>query len=166
VGSATTSGYGAEGKTKSMNIPQTYADWIICFDEMRLGTNDEATLSLMEKGVLSWSSGVAERFSSQLFDLINYRIEGASKRLQRNFDMARGNETAVVTALLGQKRELKFLKRLTMLPAIPDDKKVYFAQQIQDYATNAQQSMENSAKSDRTGRLGYVLRNNRIDTLE
>jgi len=149
-----------------MNIPQTYADWLVCFDEMRLGTNDEATVSLMEKGDLSWSSGVAERFSTQLFDLINYRIEAASKRLQRNFEMARGNETAVVTALLGLKRELKFLKRMAMLPAIPDDKRSYFAQQIKDYATNAQQSLENSAKSDRSGRLAYVMRNNRIDSLD
>lgn len=155
-----------EVKTEHMNSPQTYADWTRCFDEIKQGLNDEATISLMEDGSLSWSSGVAERFCSQLFEVINFRIDGASKRLQRNMDMARGNETAIVNALLGLKRELKLLKKLTILPAIPVEKRDYFSWQIVDYARNAQRSLEDSAKNDRSGRLGSLIRNNRIDTLE
>lgn len=149
-----------------MNIPQSYADWTKCFDEIKQGMNDEATLSIMEKGTLSWLSGVAERFSTQMFEVINFRIDGASKKLQRNLDMARGNETAIVNALMGLKRELKLLKRLTTLPAIPEDKREYFSMQIIEYSRNAQQSLENSAKNDRTGRLGSLFRNNRIDALK
>lgn len=149
-----------------MSIPQSYADWTKCFDEIKQGVNDEATLSAMEKGTLSWSSGVAERFSTQLFEVINFRIDGASKRLQRNMDMARGNETAIVNALLGLKRELKLLKKIANLPAIPDEKRDYFSGQITEYARNAQQSLENSAKNDRSGKLGSIIRNNRIDSLE
>lgn len=148
-----------------MSIPQCYADWTKCFDEIKQGINDEATLSAMEKGTLSWSSGVAERFSAQLFEVINYRVDGASKRLQRNLDMARGNETAIVNALLGLKRELKFLKKITNLPAIPDDKRDYFSKQIIEYARNAQQSLENSAKNDRSGRFASLIKNNRVDSL-
>jgi hypothetical protein len=149
-----------------MTIPQSYADWMKCFDEIKQGLKDEETVAIMEKGTLSWSSGVAERFSTQLFEVINIRIDGASKRFQRNMDMSRGNETAIVTALMGIKRELKFLKRLTNLSAIPEDKRTYFFQQIVNYAKNVQQSLENSAKNDRSGRLGSLIRNNRVDALE
>jgi hypothetical protein len=149
-----------------MNVPQSYADWTKCFDEIKQGLRDEEILFAMEKGTLSWSSGVAERFSTQLFEVINFRIDCASKRLQRNLDMARGNETAIINASMGLKRELKFLKKLTTLPAIPVDKKEYFFQQIAEYAKNAQQSLENSAKNDRSGRLRSLIKNNRIDSLE
>lgn len=148
-----------------MNVPQSYSDWTRCLDEIKQGLNDEAALSAMEKGVLSWSSGVTERFSMQLFDVINCRLDNASKRLQRNLDMARGNETAIVSALMGIKRELNFLKRLATLPPIPEDKRDYFSRQIIESAKNFQQSLENSAKNDRSGRLGSLFRNNRIDSL-
>jgi hypothetical protein len=149
-----------------MNIPQSYADWTQCLDEIKQGVNDEVILSAMEKGTLSWSSGVAERFATQLFEVINFRIAGASKRLQRNLDMAKGNETAIVSAMFGMKRELKFLKKIAKLPAIPDEKQDYFSRQINESAQKAQQALENSAKSDRSGRFSSLIKNNRIDNLD
>ena len=148
-----------------MNAPRSYSDWTLCLDEIKRGANDDATLSAMEKGVLSWTSGVAERFCAHLFEVINFRLDGASKRLQRNLDMSRGNETAIVSGLMGMRRELGFLKRLTMLPAIPEDKRDYFVRQIAESAGNIQKSLENSAKSDRSGRLVSLFRNNRIDSI-
>jgi len=165
AGSANSCGHGPEGRAKYLDTPKTYPEWIICFDWLRLGTNDETTLSAMEQGVLSWTSDVAERFSTQMFELLNFRIECASKRFQRNLDMAGGDESEVATALLTLKRELRFLKRLTTLPVIPDEKQSCFARQIQDYAVTAQQALQISAKSDGSGRLGAILRNYRIDEL-
>jgi hypothetical protein len=119
----------------------------------------------MEQGALSWTGDVAERFSSQMIELINFRTECASKRFKRNLDMAGDNESDVTTALLALKRELRFLKRLSMLPVIPDEKQNSFARQIQDYAVTAQQALQISVKSDGSGRLGAILRNYRIDEL-
>ncbi len=96
----------------------------------------------MEQGVLTWSAEVAERFSSQMFELISFRIECASKRFQRNLDLAGGDGSEVATALLALKRELRFLKRLTMLPVIPDEKQNDFARQIHDHAAHTQQAFE------------------------
>lgn len=157
---------GPKDSQSDMIPPGSYAEWARCFDELRNGLDDEAVLAAMEKGTLSWSSGVAERFTVQLFEAINSRIDGASKKLQRNMDMARGNETAIVNSLLGMKREMKFLKKLPALPAIPEDKRDCFSRQLSDYVRNTQECLEKSAKSDRSGRLGTLIRNNRIDALE
>jgi hypothetical protein len=146
-----------------MSGPTTYAEWVKCFDVLKLGSNDDETIFIMEQGAISWTSGVAERFASELFDVINYRINDAAKKFQRSLDGARGNEVVIVNALLSVRKELSFLKRLTNLPAIPPDKKEHFTQQILEYANNTQQSLEKSALADRTGRLGSLVKNNRID---
>jgi len=163
AGSASTCGHGPEGKAKYLDTPKTYPEWIICFDWLRLGTNDETTLSAMERGVLTWTSEVEERFSSQMFELIKFRTACASKRFQRNLDLAGEDGSEVVTALLALKRELRFLKRLTMLPVIPDEKQNDFARQIHDHAAHSQQAFEIRAKSDGSVMLGPILRKNRID---
>jgi hypothetical protein len=146
-----------------MTVPQTYAEWTGCLDAFKKGDNDEETLACMEKGVLSWTSAVAERFSSQLFDVINYRLDNTAKKFQRNLDMSRNNETAIVQAIMNVRRELKILKRLANMDAIPVDKRTYFTQQLLDYAGNAQTALVNSAKNDRTGKLASTFRNHRID---
>lgn len=148
-----------------MIVPVSYAEWVKCFEALIEGNKDEEVMEAMERGTLSWSSGVAERFSIKLFEVINQRLQKSSRIFQRNLDNARGNETAIVNALLGIRRELVFLKRLTMLPAIPPDKQGYFSQQILAYAQNTQQSLENSAKADRTGRLSSLIKNNRINNI-
>lgn len=148
-----------------MNSPNTYAEWVKCFDEMRDGLNDEVVLSGMEKGTISWTSGVAERFATQLYDLINFRLEKASKNVQRNLDMARGNDTAIINALLGLKREIKLLMRLSNLSALPEDKRSYLTGQITQYADNTQKALENSAKNDRSGKMSRIVINTKINVL-
>ena len=148
-----------------MNVPNTYAEWVRCFDEMRDGVNDETVLSGMEKGTISWSSGVAQRFANQLYDLINFRLEKAAKTVQRNMDMARGNETAITNALLGLKREIKLLMRLSQLPALPEDKRSYLTSQITEYADNTQKALENSAKTDRSGKMSRIVIGTKVNVL-
>ena len=146
-----------------MMPPRSYAEWTQCFDELKRGLNDEDILAFMEKGSLSWSSGVAERFSMQLFEVINFRLDNAAKSFSRKLETSRGDEAPIINALLGLRRELIFLRRLSSLPAIPEDKRTYFSDQIAQYANNTQKSLEDSAKNDRSGRLSSIIRNNRLD---
>lgn len=148
-----------------MNIPGSYAEWTQYFNMLKAGTNDAEVIECMEKGSISWTAGVAERFANQLLDVIDHKISNASDKLQRYLDMAGSNETSIVTALTGFRREVVFLKRLASLSAIPEEHRKHFIDQIKQFAANTQKSLEKSAASDRSGRLSSVFKYNRIDNI-
>lgn len=148
-----------------MRTPTTYAEWAICIDALKVGGKDSEALSCMREGTLSWSAGVAERFSKLLLDTVNHRMNSASDRFSRAMDSARGNENAVIGALLAVRKEYSFLHAVVQIPAIPESYRVQYAHQVVDQIKRVQESLETSAKIDRTGRLSSIIRNNRVDKI-
>ena len=151
--------------SNTVSAPSTYAQWMSVIDNLKNKIDDEATLSAMQSGTLEWQTGVAERFSKKLIDAVNYRLNAATDKFQRDMSRSRGQESYIVQALLALRKEMGFLSKAVDLPAIPEDERIHFTQLILDQANTIQASLENSAKTDRTGKLSSIIRNHRVNNL-
>ena len=144
--------------------PHTYAQWVEVLDMFKDKADDEAVLEAMLQGTIEWQSGVAERFSKKLIDAVNYRMNSASDRFQRDMSRAYGQERAIVQALLALRKEMRFLSRAINLPALPEKDRQHYLQLVISQADKMQSSLEDSAKTDRTGKLSSLVRNNRVNS--
>lgn len=143
--------------------PRTYSDWVAVLNMLKTKSDDEAVLSAMQKGTLEWQSGVAERFAKKLIDVINYRMNSATDKFQKEMSRSNGQERAIVQALLALRKELCFLSKAINLPAIPDKDRQHYYQLVISQANSVQSSLEDSAKKDRSGKLASIVRNNKVN---
>jgi len=143
--------------------PHTYSEWVAVLDKLKAKTDDEAVLEAMLQGTIEWQSGVAERFAKKLIDVINFRMNSASDKFQKEMGRAYGQERAIVQALLALRKEMCFLSKAINLPAIPEKDRNQYHQLVISQANSMQSSLEDSAKKDRTGKLASIVRNNRVN---
>ena len=143
--------------------PKTYSEWVDVLNKLKTMEDDEAVLSAMQRGTLEWQIGVAERFSKKLIDVINYRMNAASDKFQKEIKRSNGQERVIVQALLAFRKELRFLSEAISLHAIPEKDRQHYCQLIIDHANNVQRSLEDSARKDRSGKLASILKNNRVN---
>lgn len=147
----------------SIAPPHTYAEWACVLNMLKEKTDDDAVLQVMQKGTVEWQSGVAERFSKKLIAVINYRLNMATDKFQKEMLRAQGQERAIVQALLALRKELSFLSKAINLPALPEKDREQYYQLVIDQANSIQNSLEDSAKKDRTGKLSSIVRNNKVN---
>lgn len=143
--------------------PKNYAEWVVVLDMLKNKTDDEAVLDAMLKGSIEWQTGVAERFAKKLIDVINYRMNVASDKFQKDLSRANGQERTIVQALLALRKEMFFLSKAINLPVIPEKDRNQYYQLVISQANSMQNSLEDSAKKDRTGKLASIVRNNRVN---
>ena len=143
--------------------PRTYAEWVAVLDMLKSKADDESVLLAMQQGTIEWQSGVAERFAKKLIDVINYRMNSASDKFQKEMGRAYGQERAIVQALLALRKEMSFLSKAINLPAIPENDRQQYYQLVISQANSMQNSLEDSAKKDRSGKLASIVRNNKVN---
>lgn len=143
--------------------PHTYSEWIVVLDALKNRTDDDAVVEAMKNGTIEWQSGVAERFSKKLIDTINYRMNSASDRFQKEIGRARGEERVIVRALITLRREMSFLTKAIDLPALPEENREKYKKLVLEQADNMQNSLEDSAKKDRSGKLASIVRNHKVN---
>lgn len=143
--------------------PKTYSEWVAVFDMLKTKTDDESVLAAMQQGTIEWQSGVAERFAKKLIDVINYRMNNASDKFQKEMVRAYGQERVIIQALLALRKEMCFLSKAINLPAIPEKDRQYYYQLVIAQANSMQSSLEDSAKKDRSGKLASIVRNNKVN---
>ena len=146
-----------------ITTPKTYAEWSSVLEMLKDKTDDEVVLQAMLQGTISWQSGVAERFSKRLIDVVNYRMNRAVDKFQKDMSRSRGQESAIVQALLALRKELCFLSKAINLPALPENDRKHYTQLVIDQANKMQSSLEDSAKSDRSGKLSSIVRNHKVN---
>ena len=147
----------------AISPPTTYAEWVKILDMLKDKTDDQDFMDAMLSGSLEWQSGVAERFSRKLVDVINFRMDAASDKFQSELSRAHGQERVLVQALLALRREMSFLSKAICLPVIPEKDRNEYKQLVIDQANTMQSSLEDSAKNDRTGKLASIVRNNKVN---
>lgn len=147
----------------AISPPKTYAEWVSVLDILKSKTDDEAVLVAMQQGTIEWQSGVAERFAKRLIDVINYRMNSASDKFQKEMGRAYGQERVIVQALLALRREMCFLSKAINIQAIPEKDRNHYYQLVITQANNMQKSLEDSAKKDRSGKLASIVRNNKVN---
>lgn len=143
--------------------PHTYAEWVSVLNLLQARTDDDAVLDAMLQGTIEWQSGVSERFAKKLLDVMNDRMNYASDKFQKEMLRARGQESAVVQALLALRKEMCFLSKAIALPAIPEKDRSQYYQLVINQANTMQSALEDSAKKDRTGKLASIVRNHRVN---
>ena len=146
-----------------MAPPTTYSEWVDILDYLKGKTDDNAVLSAMQAGSLQWQAGVAERFSRKLISVINFRINAATDKFQKDMSRSRGHEREIVQALLALRKEMSFLSKAINLPAIPEKDREQYFQLVLEQANQIQNSLEDSAKQDRSGKLGSIVKNNKVN---
>jgi hypothetical protein len=146
--------------------PRTYAEWVSVLEIFKNKTDDENILRVMQKGTVEWQSGVAERFSRKLFESVNYRLNGATDKFQKEMNRANGQERNIIQALLSLRKELNFLAEAIALPAVPEDDRHRYRQLVVSQADSIQRSLEDSAKRDRTGKLSSIVRNHKVNEFQ
>lgn len=144
-----------------MHIPRAYAEWSACLDRLAEGTQDEACLDCMRQGELSWSGGVATLFSQRVVAEFNARLTRCSEHLTRDLRVG-ADENLIIRAILNARYALHFLHRLAQLASFPETLRTHLTDEVRKFAQRAQESLENSAKTDRSGRLPVLLRNNTL----
>lgn len=143
--------------------PRTYAEWVAILDKLQTKEDDETVLAAMQQGTVEWQSGVAERFSKKLIDVVNARMNGATDKFQLDLTRSRGQERMIVQALLTLRKELSFLVQVMGIPALPEKDRMQYVQLVRNQADSIQSSLEDSAKKDRTGKLASIVRNHKVN---
>lgn len=146
-----------------ISAPHTYSEWVNVLDIFKTKSNDSEVLVAMRNGTIEWQSGVAERFSKRLIDSVNYRMNAASDKFQKDMGRSYGSEGAIVQALLSLRKEMAFLAQAINLPALPEKERQHYLQLVIDQANNMQKSLEDSAKKDRSGKMSSLVRNHKVN---
>lgn len=145
-------------------VPNTYSEWVTVLTDFKNKKNDEDVLRAMKAGSIQWQSGVAERFSRKLIEAVNFRMNAASDKFQKDLSRSNGQEGAIVQAILSLRKEMAFLANAIDLPALPDDERKHYLALVIEQADNMQKSLEDSAKNDRSGRMSSIVRNHRVNS--
>ena len=145
-----------------LNVPKTYPEWNQLLTKLKNKTDDREVLFAMQRGTLEWQSGVAERFTNKLVDAINSRMNDASDKFQKTMGRP-GGDSQVIMALDGLRKEYYFLCQCVDLPCLPPDIKKQYIGLIVDQANKTQESLEDSARRDRTGRLRFLVKQHAVN---
>lgn len=152
-------------QSSSLQPPSTYAQWVSLLDLLKERSDDPNVLQAMQAGTIHWQDGVAERFSRKLIDAVNARMNSAVDRFQKEMSRSRGQEREIVSAILNLRNEMRFLSKAIRLPALPEKDRQSYYQLVLSQANSIQESLEKSAKTDRTGKLLSIIKTNRVNDL-
>jgi len=145
-----------------MKPPTTYAEWSTCLDRLIANELQASDLPLLDKGEIVWTKGSAERYAKRFSDAYDESLKQCAARLQKKLSFGMGDELSVVKALASVKRTLTFLYQVSLSEPIPEEVRSHLQSKIDGYAKRTQSSLENSAKSDRSGQAAYLMRNNSL----
>lgn len=147
----------------SLKPPTTYAEWSDILDKLKKKEDDADVLAAMQRGTIVWQSGVAERFAKKIIDTISARMNAATDKFQKDMGRTNGQEGAIVQALLSLRKEFSFLLQAINLPVIPEKDRAQYCALVSGQADKAQESLEDSAKKDRTGKMASIVRNHKVN---
>jgi hypothetical protein len=151
---------------KTIKPPKTYWEWVELLTWLQEYRNDPEVLTALKNGSIEWQVGVKERFVKKLIECINYRLKNAIQKLNQNLVHAMGKESRIVQVLISIRSELVFLSQVVNLKAIPDNERILYNQLLKQQADKIQNSLDDFAKVDRTGKMSSIVNNNRVNKLD
>lgn len=118
-------------------------------------------LLAMNAGSLGWTGGVADLFSERVSSAVNQRLTRIADDISRDLRFA-GDHGLLAGALLNARRKLVLLHRFALCEPFPKELSELLQTQVRRYAEQAQKSLEDTARADRSGQLSTLLRNNSL----
>ena len=147
-----------------IQTPHTYSEWVNILLVFKDRTNDSEVITAMQAGTIEWQTGVAERFSKKLIDAVNFRMNTATDRFQKEISRSQGREGDIVQAILSLRKEFIFLAKAIDLPALPQREREHYTRLVYEQADSIQQSLEDSARKDRSGKMSSIIRNHKVNS--
>jgi len=149
------------GLDASEEAPSSYAQWSAVLDDLSRDDDDERCLRRLESGQLSWIGGVAPLFVKRVADEVQRRLNLCADKLSRDLGGGLG-EQVVVRALLQCRKQLCFIDRICHLSCMPEATQVQLSDEVRRFAERSQQSLLDTALSDRSGQLSRWIRGNAL----
>jgi hypothetical protein len=143
--------------------PSTYSSWLDLFERFQAG--DDEVLPALEAGTLTWSSGVAQRWTERVSEALTARLGVLATQLQRAIGRAAGDLHAVARALGEARRGLAPLARFCALAAMPAEVRAHLRRELERWTEQTQASLERQAERLRgdQGLLLATLRSSRLE---
>lgn len=148
-----------------MAPPSSYSEWHTLMDEISSAPRNNDYIQMVRMGTVSWTSGVAERFIQTVSNTIRNRINTAQDIYQRQIKNSKGGDMAVANALSVLTKEYRYLYQLSAALPIPSEYVEQMKKIIQDQANQTYDSLMDSAKADRTGKLASIVRSAGVNKL-
>lgn len=148
-----------------MTPPTSYSEWRALMDEISGAPRNDDYIQVVRLGTVSWTSGVAERFIQTVSNTIRNRMNVAQDVYKRQIKNSKGGDMAVANALSVLTKEYRYLYQLSAALPIPSEYIEQMKGFIQDQADQTHDSLINSAKADRTGKLASIVRSAGVNKL-
>ena len=145
--------------------PSSYSEWHTLMDEISSAPRNNDYIQMVRMGTVSWTSGVAERFIQTVSNTIRNRINTAQDVYQRQIKNSKGGDMAVANALSVLTKEYRYLYQLSVALPIPSEYVEQMKKIIQDQANQTYDSLMDSARADRTGKLASIVRSAGVNKL-
>lgn len=145
-----------------VSVPKSYSEWINCFELYKKEEFEDEVIKVIKEGRISWQSGVAERFTKSLFDIINYKIEVITNKLNKKITGSLSN-VELERILVQTRNSLSRLMVFTTIDSIPSEVRDNIRKYITDSADTIQSSLVDSAKRDSSGFLLKLVNNNAVN---
>lgn len=149
-----------------VKVPINYLEWCNLFDEITNSPRDEEYIEAIKRGVISWTSGVAERYIKAASEMIRKRVNSAHDRYQRQMKNAQGLNSNISNALSALNKEYRYVYSIAKALPIPEEYREQIAKSVKDQANQTQASLEDSAKADRSGHLLSMVKNAHVNRIE
>lgn len=141
-----------------MKPPKAYKEWCDCLDIFERGDRDAEIVQCMQKGKLSWQYEVAERFSHRVYDVFSARLVWGVEKFERSCKT--GKEMDLAKCMIDLRRLFALLHVFSEIPAFDQGFRSQLVDAVRESATYNQKSLEEIAKSDRSGRTLVLIRRN------
>ncbi|MBJ6361784.1 hypothetical protein ACFOQM_10850 [Paenibacillus sp. GCM10012307] len=146
-----------------MNPPTYYSEWTQLFHQLKShGQEDEKIISILEKGSLEWTSGVADKILNCTYEVIEFKLKNTTHLFQQELDRSNGEETAIISAIINARYRFDLIYRIGRLSIFPEEVKESLIHVVNKYVGDSQEALLESAKRDRTGQLAYTIRYNSL----
>ncbi len=143
-----------------MKPPSTYSEWVDTLEKLEEGLNDQEVAASIKSGSLEWQAGVADRFIRVFVETMDSRMNRAIDKFNKVSQT--GDTNSMIRGIGSLRSEFTFLAGLTDLPFVPEEYRKQLRANVVNASKQVQSSLESSAKTDRTGRLQTIVKNNRL----
>jgi hypothetical protein len=142
--------------------PFTYLEWSAWLDAFVSGGCDEDLLALGKRSATAWTDGMAQLFAVRMFEAMSGRLNGIGLTLEARLKQVRA-EAELSLALVRARREFAALARFAALPVLQEPLRERLSQLVRSHLDARQKALDESARSDRSGRLARAVRANPLN---
>ena len=149
-----------------MNIPNTYTEWINCFEYIKNHPRNDMYIDTLNQGTLDYDEGLINKLSNELLGVILNRLTEALNNFSNSLKEA-VEYNAFSLEIIGLRKEFNYAYRLGNIKIFPEDVKRNIISFVINKANSVQKSLEEKTRLvDRSGMVNSMIKNNPINVFK